>query len=336
MTIAVLVTALLAGCSDTPHEPQSTYSDTITIYMPVEYVDTAVLRDFEQEFNVAVVLEEFDSNEEMYDNVMKTTEYDVLVPSDYMIDRLIQENYLAKLDKSKLRNAFLYIDDHYLNQAYDQNSDYSIPYMVGTLGILYNRRTVQINSWKDALATNGILMVDSERDVVGLTLKMLGYSMNSVNDTELVAAEQALLGARGNIRGFYETTDIVDLITAQEAFVGVVYSGDGRLAVDLNPNLAYIIPEEGSNKWSDAFVVPANSSHIDLAHEFINFMCRPNIAIRNMSSIGYASPIPDARREIVDEGKIMFASDEDLERCETFIHSSQIVSKHHDIWTNIR
>jgi spermidine/putrescine transport system substrate-binding protein len=338
--IAVLVIALLllAGCSDgsgdTTRETKVSYPTAITVYMPIGYVDTGVLRDFEKEFNVGVVLKEFDSNEEMYDDIRKTSEYDVLVPSDYMIDRLIQEGRLAKLDHGKLPNMS-YIARQYMGQDYDRGNDYNVPYMTGTLGILYNRRALQISSWRDMFGTKGILMVDSERDVIGVALEMLGYSMNSADEGELEAARQVLQGAKSNIGGFYDSTDIVDMITAQEAFIGVVYSGDGKLATDLNLNLEYIIPEEGGNKWTDAFVIPANSGHIDLAHEFINFMCRPNIAIRNMSCIGYTSPIQDAWSEFAGN-KIMFPSDEDLARCETFTYSEKSADKYHRVWKDIR
>ena len=342
LIIAVLTVSLLAGCSNssgassgtTSREPQVTYATNITVYMPIEYVDMSVLRDFEKEFNVGVILEEFDSNEEMYDDITKASEYDVVVPSDYMIDRLIQENSLAKLDHSKLSNIS-YISRQYIGPEYDKTNDYHVPYMVGTLGILYNRKTLQISSWQDMFNANGILMVDSERDAVGVALKMLGYSMNTTNDSELEAARQALQGAKSNIRGFYDTTYIVDMIAAQEAFIGMVYSGDGKMAVDLNPNLAYIIPEEGSNKWTDALVIPADSSNIDLAHQFINFMCRPNIAIRNMSSIGYTSPVQDAWSEFAGNA-IMFPNDESLVRCEAFVHSDQITTKYGKVWSSIR
>jgi len=343
--ILALITTVLAGCksnnitSSTPSggtqvSSRPSYSTNITVYMPVEYVDENVLRDFEIEFNVSVTLVEFDSNEEMYEEAIETSIYDVLVPSDYMIDRLIQEGYLTKLDHSLLPNM-AYVSEQYMSPEYDTNNDYHIPYMVGTLGILYNRRLLQISSWEDMFKTDGILMVDSERDVVGIALKMLGYSMNSTDDDELLEASQVLENARRNIRGYYESTFIIDMITAQEAFIGVVYSGDGKLGVDLNSSLAYIIPDEGSNKWTDSFVIPASSKNIELAHAFINFMCSPNIAIRNMSAIGYTSPVSDAWSEFASN-IIMFPIDDELARCETFVHSNQIVEKHNRVWTILR
>ena len=342
---ASLIALLLVSCRNpgtsntTPaNSPRETsrpsYTANITVYMPVEYIDLDVLRDFEREFNVGVTLVEFDSNEEMYEDAIETSEYDVLVPSDYMIDRLIQEGRLAKLNHELLPNMS-YISMQYMGPEYDTTNDYHIPYMVGTVGILYNRRVLQIGSWEDMFNAEGILMVDSERDVIGITLKMLGYSMNTTDDNELEAASQALKKARTRIRGFYETTYIVDMVTAQEAFIGVVYSGDGKLAVDLNANLGYIIPQEGSNKWTDAFVIPANSGNIPLAHAFINYMCGPNIAIRNMSAIGYTSPVSDSWSEFAGN-KIMFPNDDELARCEAFIYSSQIVDKHNKVWQDIR
>jgi len=334
----VLAASLASGCKDSGKDAvqgssRKTYSRTITVYMPIEYVDEGVLQAFEEEFQVGVSLEEFESNEEMYEN-LGSGGYDVLVPSDYMIDRLIQENRLQKLDRGRMTNLS-YVAPQYLGASYDAANDYHVPYMVGTLGILYNRRTLQISSWQDLFRTSGVLLVDSERDIVGAALKMLGYSMNSTSDSELAEAQQALVGARKNIRGYYESTDIVDMITAQEAFIGVVYSGDGKTAVDLNANLAYIIPDEGSNKWTDAFCIPADAADPATANEFINFMCRPNIAIRNMSSIGYTSPIEQAWSEFAGN-KIMFPSEEELARCETFVYSSDIANKYADVWRQVR
>lgn len=351
IVFALVITSLLllaiAGCgnngtsaisptttSTTPRETPASYDTSITVYLPIEYVEMGVLRDFERAFNVGVNLKEFESNEEMYNNLVNGGKYDVLVPSDYMIDRLIQEGLLTKLDHSLLPNK-TYIASQYMGPEYDKDNNYQIPYMVGTLGILYNRKTLQISSWQDMFSTNGILLADSERDVLGAALKALGYSMNTESSSELEEAKQLLLGAKNKIQGYYETTDIVDLITAQEAFVGVVYSGDGKIALDLNPSLGYIIPKEGSNKWTDAFVIPANSSNIELAHAFIDFMCSPNIAIRNMSAIGYTSPVQDAWSEFAGN-EIMFPGDETLSNCETFVYSTKIADGYGKVWSSVR
>jgi len=346
---ASLIALLLTGCGTSTNTSSSTtsnasstsskqsYPTSITVYMPKMYVDPEVLRDFEKEYNVRIILKEFESNEEMYDNVIKPNDFDILVPSDYMIDQLIQEGLLALLDHRKITNM-RYIDGDYLNLEFDSANAYHVPYMTGTVGILYNRRTLQISSWHDLFATKGFLMLDSERDIIGIGLIASGNDMNSVGEKELNAAKEVLKDARQNARGYYESEVIADMIAAQEAFAGVVYSGDGKTATDRISSLAYIVPEEGSNRWTDAFVIPIDSRHVDIAHDFINFMCRPNIAIRNMTIYGYTSPVREAWGEFQGD-KIMFPSSEpggDLDRCGVYRYSPEIVERHQKLWKEIR
>ena len=316
------------------------YTETLRVYNASEYIDETTLADFEREFGIKVEYTEFNSNEAMYETISTTPNaYDVLVPSDYTIDRLIKEGKLEKLDKSKVPNI-ANIAPEYLKPSYDLGNDYVVPYMVGTLGILYNKRqaAAPIDSWTalfDPMYSGKVLMLDSQRDMIGATLKMLGYSLNSNDDTELNQAKSKLQEARPNILAYNESEVIRDKMVAGEAVLGVVYSGDAKTAIDRNPNLAYVIPREGGNKWVDGFVVMKNTKHLDAAFHFINFMCRPNIAVRNMSKIGYVSPIKGAWAEF-GSNKIMFPKTEELDHCEVLLYDKSALQKYAKLWKEVR
>ena len=348
--VILLVLAGLSGCG-TGDGTSSTgknnsvnnninYTETLKVYNASEYIDETTLADFEREFSIKVEYSEFESNEDMYDEISNDPNaYDVLVPSDYIVDRLIKEDKLAKLDKSKMVNL-THVAEEYMKPAYDPNNDYVVPYMVGTLGILYNKSKLAepVDSWASLFDTkyNGkVLMLDSQRDSIGAALKMLGFSMNSKDDSELSQAKSKLLAVRSIAASFIESEEIRDRMVAGEGFLGVVYSGDAKTAIDRNPNLAYVIPDEGSNKWVDGFVIMKNSQHIDAAQKFINFMCRPNIAVRNMSKIGYTSPIKGAWSEF-GSNKIMFPPAEALDICEAFLYDAAATQKYTELWSSVR
>jgi len=211
--------------------------------------------------------------------------------------------------------------------------------MVGTLGILYNKRLVAapVDSWTalwDSQYRGQILLWNSMRDVIGPALKVLGYSMNANDDAELAQARERLLSQRALVQAYAE--DIIrDIMIADEAALALIYSGDAKTAVDQNPNLAYVIPREGSNRWVDGFVILKDTEQMDAAHKFINFMCRPHIAIRNMTATGYTSPVMGAWDEFAGN-RIMFPTAEELARCEPFLYDSEAVRKYEQIWAEVR
>lgn len=354
--LLVLLFALalgLSGCAPgntTSHSAVSTaapasksnirYTETLRVYNASEYMDETTVADFEREFAIKVEYAEFESNEAMYEAIgAAPNAYDVLVPSDYTIDRLIKEGKLEKLDKSKVPNI-VNVAAEYLKPSYDPGNDYVVPYMVGTLGILYNKKqaAASIDSWTalfDQRYSGKVLMLDSQRDMIGATLKMLGYSINSSDDTELKQAKSKLQTARSINSAYNESEVIRDKIVAGEAVLGVVYSGDAKTAIDRNPNLAYVIPREGGNKWVDGFVVMKNTKHLNAAYQFINFMCRPYIAVRNMTKIGYVSPIQGAWAEF-GGNKIMFPTTEELDRCEAFLYDARALQKYTKLWKEVR
>ena len=315
------------------------FTETINVFNASEYIDETTIADFEREFAIKVEYTEFESNEEMYHEIVSNPgSYDVLIPSDYTIDRLIKEDRLAKIDQSKVPNI-VNIAEEYLNPSYDPANDYVVPYMVGTLGILYNKKYAadSIDSWNalfDTRYSGKVLMLDSQRDAIGAVLKLLGFSMNSNDDTELEQAKEMLLAARSTVAAYNESEEIRDKLVAGEGVLGVVYSGDAKIAIDRNPDLAYVIPKEGANKWVDGFVIMKDTKHLDAAQKFIDFMCRSNIAVRNMSEIGYTSPVKGAWSEF-NANEIMFPALDELNRCEAFLYNAEAAQKYSGIWTEI-
>jgi len=344
--VVILCAVQFSGCIEAKtnggdsNKPKINYTETLRVYNAGEYIDKTTIDDFEREFAIKIEYSEFESNEDMYAAVSKNPDsYDVLVPSDYTVDRLIKEGFLAKLDKSKVTNIE-YIAEEYLNLSYDPGNDYVVPYMVGTLGILYNTKKVSgaVDSWGalfDLQYTGKVLMLDSERDTIGVALKLSGFSMNSSSDAELAQAKEKLLAVRPILSDYNESEEIRDKLVAGEGILGVVYSGDAKIAIDRNPDLAYVIPREGANKWVDGFVIMKNTKHLDAAHKFIDFMCRPNIAVRNMAKIGYTSPVSGAWAEF-SGNKIMFPTTEELDRCESFLYDKEAAQKYSGLWEEVR
>jgi len=332
MALTLVMAMSLAGCGTASKE-------TLKVYNWGAYIDKSTIRDFEKEYGVRVVYDTFEQNEDLYIKVAKSdVSYDVVVPSDYMIDRLIQEGFLAKLDKNKLTN-FDQIVPEYLAPAYDPNNDYSVPYMVGTVGILYNKTKVNSppTSWEDLWDEQykgEILMWNSVRDTLGIAAKALGYSMNTEDDRELLAIKEKLIAQRPLVQA-YAGDEMKDKMVAGEAILAVQYSGDAFAAMSENNDLDYVIPKEGTNRWLDGWVILKSSEHKDLAHKFIDFMCRPEIATRNMNETGYTSGVKAAWANFPDN-PVMFPKEEDLINSEEQLYSKTAAEKYNTIWVEFR
>jgi len=323
----------------TKAEEKINYVGELRVLNAAEYMDMSTIKDFEREYKIHVIYDEFESNESMYNDLVRNpNDYDVLVPSDYMIDRLIKEGRVEKLDKNNVSNISN-VAQEYLAPSYDTNNDYSVPYMVGTVGILYNKKIVKepVTSWNvlwDANYRGQIWMWDSMRDVIGVSLKRLGYSMNSTDENELQEAKKELISQVKLLKGYAEE-ECRDAMIADEGALALVYAGEAKAAIDQNPNLAYVIPDEGSNKFVDGFVIVKGTAHKDYAEKFINFMCRSNIAVRNMTETGYTSPIKGAWAEF-GNNKIMFPTEDELNRCEAFLYDSVATDKYNRIWQEVK
>ena len=300
--LAVAVAALQRGGitgKDRPFEGQ-----TLHIYNWGEYTGENIIGDFEEETGATVVMENFDSNERMYIKVANGEAYDILVPSDYMIQRLIEEDYLQKLDKSKL-DCFDKLSDAVLGLPYDPNNDYSVPYFWGTVGIVYDKTKVDIedleregyNIFLDQKYKGDVYLYDSERDSFMMALKALGYSMNTENEAELNEAYEWLVQCVETMDTEIVTDEIIDNMAQGRKALGLIYSGDASYVMAENEDMGYFMPETGTNLWSDAMVIPKNAKNPDLAHAFINYASDYDGAYDNSSYVGYTS----ANQEVMDD-----------------------------------
>ena len=288
-----------------PYEGQ-----TLHIYNWGEYTGEEVLGMFEEMTGAKVVMDNFDSNEQMYIKVANGESYDILVPSDYMIQRLIQEDMLQKLDESKIQSGLDQLNPDVLGLPYDPNNDYSVPYFWGTVGIVYDKTKVSLEDLKkdgfgiflDEKYKGDIYLYDSERDSFMMALKDLGYSMNTSNEQELQAAYDWLVQSVQTMEPEIVTDEIIDNMAQGRKALGLIYSGDAAYVMSENENMGYYMPESGTNLWSDAMVIPKNAKNVDLAHEFINFMCTYEAAMDNSSYVGYTSPNLEVMDELSSEG----------------------------------
>ena len=287
------------GSSSRPFEGQTLY-----VYNWGEYTGENIISDFEEETGCTVVMENFDSNEQMYIKVANGEAYDILVPSDYMIQRLIEEGYLQKLDHSKLDCMYKLCED-VLGLPYDPENEYSIPYFWGTAGIVYDTTKVDIedlesegyNIFLDEKYKGDIYLYDSERDSFMMALKALGYSMNTENEDELQEAYDWLIQCVQTMEPEIVTDEIIDNMAQGRKALGLIYSGDATYVMDENEDMGYYLPETGTNLWSDAMVIPKNAKNPELAHAFINYVCDYDGAYDNSSYVGYTS----ANQEVMDD-----------------------------------
>ncbi|HHT97988.1 MAG TPA: ABC transporter substrate-binding protein [Clostridiales bacterium] len=319
--IVSFTTVLLVACKkDT--------SNKVYVYNWGEYIDEEVISMFENETGIKVVYDEFETNEEMYPKIKAgAVSFDVVCPSDYMIQKMIDNDLLYEINFDNIPNI-KYIGQTYLDGSsdFDPGNKYSVPYCWGTLGILYNKTMVDgpVDSWDiifDEKYSGDILMIDSVRDAFGIALEYLGYSLNSTDDAELEQAK-LLLQEQYPLVQAYVVDQVRDKMIGKDAAVGVIYSGEAIYTQRENTDLEYIVPKEGSNLWIDGWVIPKSSKNKKNAEAFINFMCKPEIALMNFEYITYSTPNIGAIELIEDEeiknSEIAFPNDDILGRCRTF------------------
>ncbi|WP_423219560.1 ABC transporter substrate-binding protein [Clostridium novyi] len=317
--------------------------DTLNVYNWGDYIDESVIKEFEKEYNIKVNYETFATNEDMYVKIKKGgTDYDVLVPSDYMITKMINENMLEKIDMNNIPN-YKDIPSKFKNLAFDPKNEYSVPYMWGTVGIVYNTKLIKdnIDSW-DALWNpkykDQILMVDSQRDAIAVALKKLGYSMNTTNKAELEKAKQELIKQKPLVHA-YVGDEVKDLMADEEGAIAVVWSGDAVTIMKNNKNLRYVIPKEGSNLWFDNMVIPKGSKHKKEAEMFINFMTRPDIALKNVRYIGYSTPNTKTLEMMTPaerNNKTAYPEDAKIKKCDVFVDLGDFIKEYDRAWTEIK
>lgn len=307
---------------------------TINVYNWGEYISNGVdgtidvNKEFTKRTGIEVNYTTFDSNESLYSKLASGgANYDIIIPSDYMISKLISEGLVQKLDFKNIP-SFQYIDKQFRNPAYDKTNEYSVPYTWGVVGIFYNKKYVKepVDSWKilwNQKYSGKILMFDNPRDAFGIAQKILGYSFNSTKAEEWENTANLLKQQKPLVQA-YVMDQIFDKMANGEAWLAPYYAGDAATLVKDNPDIGFSIPtKEGTNFFVDAVCIPTGAQHKKEAEAYINFLCDPEIAAANMDYIGYSTPETAAKKLLPEEtvnNPIYYPSQEILNRSETFVN----------------
>ncbi|GFI04775.1 MAG: ABC transporter substrate-binding protein [Lachnospiraceae bacterium] len=342
LVICTVLSSLLTGCGSSGGE-----NGEVIVYNWGEYIDPETISMFEEETGIKVVYDEFETNEIMYPKVEAgATAYDVICPSDYMIQKMIDHDLLAEINFDNIPNI-TNIGQQYFDQSkeFDPENKYSVPYCFGTVGILYNKTMVDgpIDSWSvlwDEKYADNILMQDSVRDAFMVSLKLNNFSMNTLDESELEIAKNALIDQKPLVQA-YVIDQVRDKMIGGEAAIGVIYSGEAIYTQRENADLEYVIPKEGTNVWIDSWVIPKNAPNKDNAEAFINFMCREDIALMNFEYITYSTPNTAAQALIEDEdirnSKIAFPDLDQYENLETFKYlGAEGDTLYNELWKEVK
>lgn len=334
---AVLVMVLVAATACSSEE-----NETLSVLNYDIYIDKGLLKEFEEANNVKIKYDTYATPEEMYIKAKAgASNYDLIITSEYMIERMINEGMINKINFDNIPN-YKYIDEDFKNHPYDPNNEYSVPYFWGTLGILYNKETVDVtsDSWEilwDENHSQRIIMMDSQRDSFGAALKLLGYSMNTVNEKELDEAKDLLIKQKPLVMA-YITDGAPDIMINEEADMALVWSGEAVSAMAENENLDFVIPKEGSNIWIDAMFIPNTTQNQPLAEKFIDFLCSPEATLRNIDEVWYSTVHTEAIKE-VDEELLNNAAfnipEEDIGKMEMFRDPKEFIDMYTNRWTEI-
>lgn len=319
----------------------------LNMYNWGQYIDTDLITKFEKETGIKVNYEMFETNEHMLAKIESGSSYfDLVFPSDYVIEEMISKDMLHKIDFTNVPN-FQYIDDRFKNLEYDPENEYSVPYFWGTLGILYNSEeiTQTVDSWDilwDEKYSGQILMLDSMRDTIGVALKRKGYSLNSVDSKQLLEAREMLIEQKPLHNGYY-VDETMDMMINGDANIALNWSG---AAMDIYwqgaEHIKYALPKEGSNLWVDCMVIPKSSKLKKEAEMFINFMLDPDNAYQNTDYVGYSTPNKIAFERILEDNPEVVEMDaynptqELLDKCEVFIDLGDNRAIYNQLWTEIK
>lgn len=322
--IGIIIALLIGLC--VLNQSDATSGDTLTIYNWGDYIDPKLIAEFENQTGYHVNYETFDSNEAMFTKIKQGgTHYDIVIPSDYMIQKMKREHLLVPLDKSKI-HGLSNIDPQFLNQPFDPHNQYSIPYFWGTLGIVYNPQKLKgipMQHWKDLWnpkLKDQILLIDGAREVMGLALNRLGYSVNTEDKAQLHQAYRALCQLKPNVKAIV-ADEMKTYMANGEADIAVTFSGEANDMMEKNPQLRYVVPEEGSNLWFDNIVIPKTVTNKEAAYAFINFMLEPKHAAQNAEYIGYATPNWKAKQLLpkeMRENKAMYPNKSSMKHLEVY------------------
>ena len=336
--LALIALALALLCC-----PMMVMAESISVFNWGDYMDPDVLDIFTEETGIKVIYEVFETNEDMYAKIANTnSKYDVIIPSDYMIERMIKEQLLQPINWDNVPNV-ANIDPYFMNQSYDPDAAYSVPYTWGTMGILYNTTMVDEapTSWQtlmDPAYFKDMLMLNSPRDTLAIALVMAGHDLNSIDPSDLEDAKNLLLEQKPMVLA-YVVDEVKDKMIAGEAAVALVWSGDATFCMDESDELDYVIPEEGSNIFFDSVCIPANAGNVSGAEKFIDFLCRADIAAMNYEYVGYAIPNTAAIELLgadeYNDSPVNNPPQEALDNCQVFKYLGDDTKLYDQIWTEI-
>jgi len=336
----VLVLLTVSGCA-------SQEKETLKVFNWGVYIDDTVISDFEDLYNVNVIYDNYDSNESMYTKLQSGEVYDVLVPTDWMVQRLISETKLQKIDLTKLSNLDN-VDPGLLNRSFDPNNQYSVPYFWGNIGIIYNKNNVDVADLEDGwLLLNNpkykdqIYIYDSERDVFMIAEKALGFSVNTTDDAEINAAFDLLKEIDASTNPVYAVEDLIDAMVNEQKDIAVSFSGDAAYILSQNENMAFFVPKEGTNIWIDSMVIPADANNVELAHKWIDYMLDAEVALKNTEYVGYTSPVISAYEAVVAPGGMYEGIDAYVPRLdnpldESYNYDAVLKQKLADLWIRVK
>ena len=335
--VKIIVTSFV-GCN-------KNYSEEISFLNYGENIDEETIKEFEKQYGIKVNVETFDDMETMYQKVSNSgVKYDVILVSDALMPRMIKNNLVQELNKDNIPNISQ-MDEDYLNLDIDPGNKYSVPYMFGTVGLIYNKDVVKedVDSWDilwDEKYKNRIFMFDTYRDTLGAALKKLGYSLNSENPKEIEEAKELLLEQRNLVDPVYGVDNGTTMIPAGESDINMIWSGEGLNLQAENPNLVYVVPKEGANFWIDSLCIPSNAKNVSGAEKFINFVSDKESALRIADEIGYTTPNKEARLEQPEEVRNnpnAYMPKEIMDRCEIYVDLPKDVKKLYDnAWIQIK
>ena len=334
----LMMTVLFTGCSKKEQEQ-------INFFNYGENIDDETIKEFEKTYNIKVNMETFDDMEAMYQKINSGAgKYDVVLVSDALMPRMIEKGLVQKLNKDNIPNISQ-MDKQYLDLDIDPGNQYSVPYMFGTVGLIYNKDVVKekVDSWDilwDEKYKNKIFMFDTYRDTLGVALKKLGYSLNSENPKEIEEAKELLLDQRNLVDPVYGVDNGTTMIPAGESDINMIWSGEGLNLQAENPNLVYVVPKEGANFWIDSLCIPSNAKNVSGAEKFINFVSDKESALRIADEIGYTTPNKEARLEQPEEVRNnpnAYMPKEIMDRCEIYVDLPKDVKKLYDnAWIQIK
>ena len=331
---------LLGGCGK--KEPE----EYLTVFNYGEYMDPEVLEQFTEETGIGIKYEEALTPEELYAKYSSgAISYDLVCSADYMIQRMIREGEAQKVDFSSMEYAGNIGDRFWeFSQAFDPQNEYALPYFYGTIGILYDTTKVDapIDSWGvlfDGSYKNDIIMQNSQRDTFMITLKYLGYSLNTSDEGELREALDLLIRQKPDVQA-YLVDEARDEVVAGNAAMAVVYSGEAYLGHEYNENLAYVVPKEGSNVWIDSWIVTRKCENPEAASKFLDFLCREDIATKNFEYIYYSTPneavIANMDEELRNDPAIT-PTEKDMENCEVCTQTDEdVVNLYNELWKELK